>query len=124
MEETTKMICITCPVGCLLEVIHEGSNVIKVTGNKCERGIEFAKNELTNPQRMFATTVKVRGGIHPLVPVYTSKPVPKSMIFDIVKELRKIELEAPVHIGQVVLRDALGTGVDIIASRDLPKKEK
>jgi CxxC motif-containing protein len=123
MEETTKMICITCPVGCRLEVIHDGPNVIKVTGNGCKKGIDFAVTELRDPRRMFATTVKVKGGIHPLVPVYTEKPVPKGLIFDIVKELRRIELEAPVHIGQVVLKDALGTGINIIASRDLPKKK-
>jgi CxxC motif-containing protein len=82
----------------------------------------FAVTELTDPRRMFATSVKVKGGIHPLAPVYTEKPVPKSLIFDIVKELRKIELEAPVRIGQVVLEDALGTGINIIASRDLPEK--
>jgi CxxC motif-containing protein len=123
MEETIKMICITCPVGCRLEVIHEGPNVKKVTGNECERGIDFVIIELTDPRRMFATTVRVKGGIHPLVPVYTAKPVPKGMIFNIVKELRKIELEAPVHIRQVVLKDALGTGIDIIASRNLPKKD-
>lgn len=121
MGETTKMICITCPVGCELEVVYEGKNVIKVTGNKCTRGIEFAKNELADPRRMLATTVKVKGGIHPLVPVYSSKPVPKALIFDIAKELRKVELEAPVRIGQVIIKDVLGTGIDIIASRDLPK---
>jgi CxxC motif-containing protein len=122
MEETMKMICITCPVGCRLEAVHDGPNVTKVTGNGCKRAMGFAVTELTDPRRMFATSVKVKGGIHLLAPVYTEKPVPKSLIFDIVKELRKIELEAPVRIGQVVLEDALGTGINIIASRDLPEK--
>jgi CxxC motif-containing protein len=101
MEETMKMICITCPVGCRLEVVHDGPNVTKVTGNGCKRAMGFAVTELTDPRRMFATSVKVKGGIHPLAPVYTEKPVPKSLIFDIVKELRKIELEAPCVLGRL-----------------------
>lgn len=119
-EQMTKMICITCPVGCALEVTHEGTTVIDVTGNACKKGIAYAEGELTDPRRMVATTVKVRGGLHPLVPVYTAAPVPKPKIFDLLAALRKVELAAPVHLGEVVLADALGTGVDVVASRDMP----
>ena len=119
-EEVTKMICITCPVGCSLEVTHEGKTVIKVEGNQCKRGVEYAEAELTDPRRMVTTTVKVRGGVHPLVPVYTAAPIPKPLIFDLLSELRKVELQAPVQVGQVVLENALGSGVDVLASRNLP----
>lgn len=119
-EEVTKMICITCPVGCTLEVTHEGKTLIKVDGNQCKKGIEYAENELTDPRRMVPTTVKVRGGVHPLVPVCTAAPFPKPRVFDLLAELRKVELQAPVKIGQVVLENALGTGVDVVATRNLP----
>jgi len=66
-----------------------------------------------------ASTVRVENGLHPLVPVYTTEPFPKGKIEDLLKELRKVKLQAPVKLGQVVLKDALGTGIDVIASRDI-----
>jgi len=118
-EEVTKMICITCPVGCSLEVTREGMTIIKVDGNQCKRGLDYAESELVDPRRMVPTTVKVRGGVHPLVPVCTAAPIPKPLIFKLLAELRKVELQAPIHVGQVVLGNALGTGVDVLASRNL-----
>jgi CxxC motif-containing protein len=119
-EITEDMICITCPMGCTLEVTHDGDTVIHVEGNTCNRGLAYVKRELTDPRRMVATTVRVKGGLHPLVPVYTSEPFPKPMIFDLLARIREIEVEAPVAVDQVVLADALGTGIDIVASRDMP----
>ncbi|MCD6552613.1 MAG: molybdopterin oxidoreductase [Chloroflexi bacterium] len=119
-EETTKLICITCPVGCELTVTHEGKKVLKVEGNQCKLGIEYAKQEISEPRRMIITTVRVKGGFHPLVPVRSAEPVPKEKIFPILKELRKVELEAPIEMHQVVLENALGTGVDVVTSRSLP----
>jgi CxxC motif-containing protein len=119
-EETTKMICITCPVGCPLTVTHKGKTLIKVEGHQCKRGLDYAKTEFTNPRRVVTSTVKVYGGTHPLVPVYTAAPVPKQLVFDLLNALRRVQLKAPVRMGQVVLKDVLGTGVDVLASRDLP----
>jgi CxxC motif-containing protein len=117
--EKTNMICLGCPVGCSLTVTYEGKNIIKVEGNQCNIGIKFATSEIKDPRRMIATTVRVKGGIHPLVPVYTASPFPKPLIMELMKKLRKIELEAPVKMDQIVLKNALGTNVDIIASRDI-----
>jgi CxxC motif-containing protein len=119
-EETTKIICITCPMGCTLEVTHDGATITKVEGEQCKRGKEYAQAELTDPRRMVTSTVKVRGGVHPLVPVYTAAPIPKPKIFGLLAELRKVELKAPVKAGQKVLQNALDTGIDILASRNLP----
>jgi len=121
MPVTEKMICITCPMGCNLTVTHEGAAVLSVDGNACERGLKFAEAELIDPRRMVATTVQVRRGIHPLVPVYTREPFPKPRIFELLREIRLLEIEAPVTMNQVVLENALGEGIDIIASRDLPE---
>ena len=121
MPVTEKMICITCPVGCTLEVTHEGETLLNVEGNTCPRGEKYVKEELTDPRRMVATTVKVKGGLHPLVPVYTQAPVPKPRIFELLDKIRQVEIDAPVEINQVVLADPLGEGIDVIASRDMPE---
>ncbi|OQA19402.1 MAG: hypothetical protein BWY63_01739 [Chloroflexi bacterium ADurb.Bin360] len=117
-----KMICITCPMGCTLEVTREGETLLSVEGNTCKRGPEYIKRELTDPRRMVASTVRVRGGIHPLVPVYTAAPVPKPRIFELLVQLREIELEAPVVMNQVVLEDVFGEGIKVITSRDMPRQ--
>jgi len=118
--ETTKLICITCPVGCELTVTHEGKEVLEVEDNQCKLGVEYARQEISAPRRMIITTIRVKGGFHPLVPVRSAESVPKEKIFPILKELRKVELEAPVEIHQVVLENALDTGVDVVTSRSLP----
>ncbi len=121
MPTTEEMICITCPVGCTLEVTHEGETVLNVNGNTCKRGLEYVEKELTDPRRNVATTVRVKGGIHPLVPVYTDAPIPKARIFDLLEKLREVELEAPVEAHQLVLENVVGSECNIRASRNLPK---
>ena len=100
----------------------EGKTVLKVDGESCKQGIDYAKREITDPRRMIASTVRVRNGFHPLVPVYTSMPIPKKGIQTVLKELRKVELTAPVEIGTVVIKDVLGTGINVITSRDMPAR--
>ena len=118
--ETTKLICITCPLGCELKVTHEGKKVLEVEGHQCKRGVEYAQQEISDPRRMIITTVRVKGGFHPLVPVRSTEPVPKAKIFPILRKLREVELEAPVEMHQVVLANAEGTGIDVVTSRPLP----
>jgi CxxC motif-containing protein len=117
--ETTKLICITCPKGCTLQVDRDGNTVIEVRGAGCKRGPDYAKAELTDPRRMVASTIKIKGGRHPLIPVYTSAPFPKPKIFDLLAALRQLEVTAPVSGGQVVLENALGTGINVVASRGM-----
>lgn len=118
METTSTIICITCPKGCTLEVTRDGETVIKINPG-CKRGHEYVQRELVDPRRMVATTVSVPGGLHPLLPVATAAPFPKPKIMALMNALRQIELRPPIHAGQVVLENALGTGIDIIASRDM-----
>ena len=120
MEETIKMICISCPQGCSLDVKVDGSTVLKVDGASCKQGIDYAEREITDPRRMIASTVRVKNGFHPLVPVYTKMPIPKNMIIDVLTELRKVELTAPVALGTIVIKNVLGTDIDVITSRDMP----
>lgn len=116
MATQEKIICITCPKGCTLEVTREGQTVIKVEGG-CKRGKEYAQRELVDPRRMVATTVRVKGGVHPLLPVTTSAPFPKQRIQELMNTLRQVEVEAPIEPGQAILENALGVGINIIASR-------
>lgn len=121
MAQISEIICVTCPQGCLLKVKHEGNQVLEVLEDGCKRGKEYAISELQDPRRMVASTVRVQGGLHPLLPVYTRSAFPKPLIPQLAQELRQIELTAPVVLHQVVLEDALGTGIDIVASRDMPE---
>jgi CxxC motif-containing protein len=113
-----KLICVTCPKGCTLLVTHEGATVLKVE-NGCKRGHDYARQELSDPRRMVATTVRIKDGIHPLMPVYTSAPFPKPRIPELLAALRKLELQTPVALDQVLISDVLGTGIDIKASREM-----
>ena len=119
MEEK-NLICINCPLGCPLTVSMEGGEVKKVEGNTCPRGEAYAKKELTNPTRIVTSTVK--GGTLAMASVKTANDIPKGKIFDCVKAIQHIELEAPVAIGQVVLANVCGTGVDIVATKNVPAK--
>jgi CxxC motif-containing protein len=115
-----KLICVTCPKGCTLEVDHEGNTVLSVTGG-CKRGHEYARQELVDPRRKVASSVRIKGAIHPLLPVYTSAPFPKGLIPKLLIQLRSVEVNAPVTTNQVILQDVFGTGIDILASREMQK---
>lgn len=121
MVEKRRIICISCPVGCELDVTFDNDKIIQVEGNTCKLGLDYAEQEIFDPRRMVASTVNVKNGFHPLVPVYTEQPVPKPKIMDVLAEIRKVEVEAPVAINDVVIENVLDTGINIIASRDMPK---
>lgn len=112
-----ELICIVCPQGCRLRVEEEQD--YRVTGNRCARGAEYGRTELQNPTRTVTSTVAVRGAMYPRCPVKTSAPIPKHLIFKAMETLNGIELQAPVKMGQVVIHDVCGTGVDFIATRDM-----
>ncbi|MGX8701906.1 DUF1667 domain-containing protein [Caproiciproducens sp.] len=113
----TELICIVCPKGCHLKV--DEKNGCAVTGNGCKRGEVYGKKELTDPTRVVPSTVKINGGSHRRLPVKTSEPIPKAMIFDAMKLLDTVEVTAPVKRGDVVYKDILGTGIDFVATRDM-----
>ena len=116
--ERKELICIGCPMGCPVTVEMNGENVVSVTGNTCPRGDAYARKEVTNPTRIVTSTVKVEGGKVDMVSVKTKEDIPKGKIFECVKALKGITVEAPVHIGDVILKDVAGTGVDIIATKN------
>ena len=114
-----ELTCVACPLGCSITVEYEGTEVISVTGNTCKRGDAYARTEIVNPTRNIASTVKVVGGVHPVVPVKTSAPIPKTMIFDCMKEINKATVTLPARIGDVVIANILGTGADVVVTANL-----
>jgi len=115
--EKKELICIGCPMGCPLTVTMDEGSVAGVTGNTCPRGKAYAEKEVTNPTRIVTSTVKVEGGDRPLIPVKTKEDIPKGKIFACMKEINGIVAKAPVAAGDVLLEDAAGTGVPIIATK-------
>lgn len=112
MKELT---CIVCPRGCRLKV---DDNMV-VTGNACPRGEKYAINELTNPTRTITSSIRVNNRPYTLVSVKTDKPVPKDKMFDVMKEIDKLSIDAPTRIGQVVLTNILGTDANIVITKDI-----
>lgn len=122
MSTIRELTCIGCPIGCLLQVQLEGTTVKSVTGNTCKRGVIYGEKECTNPTRILTSSVKVKGGIENVVSVKTEGDVSKNMIFKCLDLLKGIEVEAPIKINDVILANAAGTGVNIIATRDVELK--
>ena len=111
----TELICITCPKGCRLKVDDD----FNVTGNACPRGEEYAQNELKDPKRVITSTVKTSSIDYPRCPVKTKGARPKGKMFEIMELLNGVTLSVPVCVGDVVIADALGTGVDIVACKNI-----
>lgn len=122
--EKRKLICICCPMGCRLQVSTEEGKVVSVTGNTCPRGAAYAEKEVMNPTRIVTTTVRIVGGSEPVVSVKTAQGIPKEKIFACVRELESVEIEAPVTIGDVIFPNIAGTGVDVLATKNVQKCTK
>ena len=97
----------------------EGREIISITGHTCKRGEEYARKELTNPTRIVTSIVRVEGGKIPMVSVKTQSDIPKGKIFECAKALQSITVNAPVHIGDIILEDVAGTGVAIVATKNV-----
>ena len=117
--ETKVMNCNMCPMGCEMTVTLENGKFVSVTGNNCPRGAKYAETEVTDPRRMLTTTVRIKGGVLPLLPVVSEDVLPKGKIADCVAYLRDVVVDAPVKTGDVIVQDILGLGINIVASRDM-----
>ena len=114
--ETRNLICIGCTLGCPLTVTMDGEK-IEVTGNTCPRGADYAKKEVLSPTRIVTSSIRVTGGRIARVSVKTKSDIPKAKIFEVMAEIRARKAEAPVRMGQVLIENCAGTGVDIIATK-------
>ena len=114
-----KFICVSCPLGCGLNVILKDGEVASVTGNNCPRGAAYAKTEVSDPRRVFASTVRVKGGKLPVCPIRSKTPAPKGKLKEIARAVAELNVRAPIKIGQVLIHNVCGTDVDIVVCRDL-----
>jgi len=112
-----EFICIVCPNSCQLKVEYEGEKIIDINGAQCSKGEAFARNEITNPLRVFTGSVEVTNGNFHLVSVKTPVPIPKKYLKKVVEITYRIKVEAPVTIGQVVASNLFGEDIDLVATR-------
>lgn len=113
--------CIICPNGCEMEAEYEGTKVLSVEGNLCPKGKTYVTQELEDPRRTIATSVRVIGGELPLVSVRLTQPIPKASIFDAMKAINALTLTAPVHIGDAIIHNLLGYDCDVIVTKHVDK---
>jgi len=120
---TREMICITCPIGCRLTVDIDASGKVLVSGNGCARGVVYAEAEIRAPKRVVTFCVRAAGSAQKpgttMVPCKTKDAFPKELIPRLIAELRALRVELPVKMGGPLLRDALGTGIDVVATRSV-----
>ncbi len=116
-----EIICILCPLGCKMLVSEKTGEPEEFTlrGQQCKKGRDYAREEFTNPTRTLTTTIAIKGTVLPRLPVKTSKPIPKKMIYAAAEEIAGVEIEGPVKMGDVIISDLLGSGIDVVASRSL-----
>lgn len=113
-----NLTCIGCPLGCSISVsLSNNGEVSKITGNTCKKGEEYARKEVTNPSRVVTSIVKINHGDVNMVSVKTAEDIPKGKIFDCMEALKKVTVTAPVQIGEVIIKNVCGTGVDVIATK-------
>ena len=115
--EKKELICIGCPMGCSITVTMEKGNIVNIQGYTCPKGKAYAEKEVTNPTRIVTSTVKVSGGEREFTSVKTREDIPKDQIFNVMREINQIQALAPIAIGDVLLKDVAGTGVDIVATK-------
>lgn len=119
--DVKELTCIGCPLGCNLQIQIENDIIKNIEGHSCKRGIEYAEKECTNPTRIVTTTIKVIGGESEVLSVKTDGDIPKNVVFNCVQELKKVNINAPINIGEVILINFLNTGVNIVSTMNVRK---
>ena len=113
-----KITCIECPKGCMLSVDMENCRVVKVSGNECPKGEKYAVSEIENPVRILTSAVLCRGLSLKMISVRTDKPIPKSRIFEAMKEIKRIRVNKPLSAGDIIVKRFMGSEVNLIVTRE------
>ncbi|HNU68443.1 MAG TPA: DUF1667 domain-containing protein [Myxococcota bacterium] len=122
MSDSKNFTCIGCPIGCPLQLTHEGRDILEIEGHQCNRGAKYAQQEFRDPRRFLSTTVAIEGARWKRLPVKVTAPVPKDRVVDAAVEIHRLSVSAPVALGQVLIRDLLGEkGVDVVATRTMQR---
>ena len=120
-----KIICTNCPLGCKINLVYADADeveIIEAQGDRCKRGLEFAKQEITDPLRVVVTSVRVEDGEIPMASVRSDKPVPLRLMEEIMGVIRQTKVSAPVKRGDIIIENVLNTGANIISTRTVNKK--
>ena len=117
--EKKHFTCVTCPVGCEVDVELRDGSIVSMKGSKCDKVKEFVLQELKEPMRVLTTTVRIEGAKWAMLPVRTDNPIPKRLFLQAMGELASVDLRAPVHISDVIKRDSAGSGANIVATRTM-----
>jgi CxxC motif-containing protein len=121
-RETQDYVCIACPIGCPLQLVHERDTIREISGHNCKRGAKYARQEFTDPRRSFSTTIPIEGAVHSRLPVKLSAPIRKENVLEAARVVRGLSTSAPVVRGDVLLRSLLGEeGVDVVACRTMER---
>lgn len=122
--EKKHLTCITCPIGCDMDVETEDGKLFSAKGHICPRGEEFALQEITRPMRVLTSTVRIKDAEFAMLPVRTDRPIEKGLLFQAMEELARIEIQAPVEMYDTMIRNVAGTEANVIATRHMKKVEK
>ena len=117
---TRELTCVVCPAGCRMTVtLDDGGAILKIEGNTCSRGKDYATSEVTHPVRTLTSTVTVTAPDgKKMLPVRTDKPIPKEKLFDAMAVIRNTKAASPVRTGDVLIPDFIEPGTNLIACRD------
>ncbi len=120
--ETSLVTCVICPKGCSISVQWSEEDGVKkveeVHGNSCKRGFTYASSEVVHPERVLSSTVRITNSRLSLLPLRSSKPLPKEILLDAMKVIKSTRVEGPVKMGDVIIADILSSGIDMVACRD------
>ena len=121
-SETEDYVCIACPIGCPLQLVHEGDTIQEVAGHNCKRGAKYARQEFTDPRRTFSTTIPIEGAIYPRLPVKLSAPIRKEKVLEAARAVHGLSAAAPIACGEVLLTGLLGEeDVAVVACRTMKR---
>ena len=121
-ELRKKFICIICPVGCPINAALKGRKIMALHGAKCSKGEAYVRGELAHPRRVLTTTVRVKEGHLDLVSVRTLSAIPRGKLLPAMKILSRKVVKAPVCVGDVIMKNLLDTGVNVIATKNIRRK--
>ncbi len=122
-EQRHKLLCIVCPESCEMEVVEKQGTFVFPKGI-CQRGQDYARQEIVDPRRILTSTVSLTGGKVEMLPVRTTQPIPKEKLLEAMDQIAGITAHAPVRIRDVVISDVAGSGAALIASRSVDKRAK
>lgn len=114
-----ELICINCPMGCNITVEMNGNEIVSVEGNSCPLGERYARQEVIAPKRVLTSSVAVINGKNKVVSVKTDQAIEKALLAQAMEEINRVEVQAPVKIGQIIIENILSTGANVIATKNM-----